>query len=199
MRVLDKSCLPISTIFKAERSMMCRAFTEERVFTASIELTGNVVTCILDDSEYSFTAQQCGELADSLATLLKISTERAASQVKIGLPLKLDFCKIFYQLILSRSSASGCDRLYGYDYDSDLVLFGASGSFRYPGTRDSYKLFVGFNDELCLPFLGIEDWVYTFCFDEASWLIEQLCVGGYLLAQIEQTEKESKKNGRNYQ
>lgn len=48
-------------------------------------------------------------------------------------------------------------------------------------------------------FLGIEDWVYTFSFDEASWLIEQLCVGGYLLAQIEQTEKEFKKNGRNYQ
>lgn len=195
MQVLDKSCLPISTLFKAERSMMCRAFTEERAFTASIELTGNVVTCILDDSEYSFTAQQCGELADSVVTLLKTSTERAASQVRIGLPFKLDYCKIFYQLILSRSPASGCDRLY----DSDRVLFGASGSFRYPGTRNSYKLFVGFNDELCLPFLGIEDWVYTFSFDEASWLIEQLCVGGYLLAQIEQTEKEFKKNGRNYQ
>jgi len=179
--------------------MMCRAFTEERVFTASIELTGNVVTCILDDTEYCFTAQQCGELADSLATLLKTSTKRAASQVKVGRPLQLDFCKIFYQLILSRSPAIGCDRLYGYDSDSDRVLFGASGSFRYPGTRDSYKLFVGFNDELCLPFLGIEDWVYTFCFDEASWLIEQLCVGGYLLAQIEQTEKKFKKNGRNYQ
>lgn len=94
---------------------------------------------------------------------------------------------------------SGCDRLYGYDADSASVLFGASGSFRYPGTRDSYKLFVGFNDELCLPFLGIEDWVYIFSFDEASWLIEQLCVGGYLLAQIEQTEKELKKSGRNYQ
>jgi hypothetical protein len=199
MQVLDKSCLPISTLFKAERSMMCRAFTEERVFTASIELAGNVVTCILDDSEYSFTAQQCGELADSLATLLKTSTERASSQVKIGLPLQLNFCKIFYQLILSRSPASGCDRLYDYDYDSDRVLFGASGSFRYPGTHDSYKLFVGFNDELCLPFLGIEDWVYTFSFDEAFWLSEQLCMAGYLLAQIEQSKEQSKKKGRNNQ
>lgn len=198
MQVLDKSGLPNSIFFKTERSMMCRAFTEERAFTASIELTENVVTCILDDSEYSLTAQQCGELADSLATLLK-TTERAASQVKIGRPPQLDFCKIFYQLIVSRSPLSGCDRLYGYDYDSNRVLFGASGSFRYPGTRDSYKLFVGFNDELCLPFLGIEDWVYTFSFDEASWLIEQLCVGGYLLAQIGQPKKEPKKTGLNYQ
>lgn len=199
MQMLDESRLPNSIVFKAERSMVCRAFAEQRVFTASIELTGNVVTCILDDSEYSFTAQQCGELADSLATLLKTSTERAAGQVKIGRPLQVDFCKIFYQFILSRSPASGGDRLYGYDNDTDSVLFGAFGSFRYPGTRDSYKLFVGFNDELCLPFLGIEDWVYTFSFDEASWLIEQLCVGGYLLARIEQLEAESKKNGRSYQ
>lgn len=198
MLVLDKIGLPNSIFFKAERSMMCRAFTEETVFTASIELTRNVVTCVLDDSEYSFTAQQCGELADSLATLLK-TTERAASQVKNRRPLQLDFCKIFYQLIVSRSPASGCDRLYGYDNDTDNVFLGASGSFRYPGTRDSYKLFVGFNDELCLPFLGIEECVYTFSFDEASWLIEQLCVGGYLLAQIEQTEKEFKKSGRNFQ
>lgn len=47
--------------------------------------------------------------------------------------------------------------------------------------------------------LGIEDWVYTFSFDEASWLIEQLCVGGYLLARIEQLEAESKKKVRSYQ
>lgn len=189
-----------NTQFKAERSMTCRAFSdEERVFTASVELTGNVVTCVLDESEYRFTAQQCRELADSLAKLVQTLAERAASQLKVERPLKLDFCRIFSQMILSRSPSSKRERLHGYASDSDRMLFGASGSFRYPGTRDSYKLFVGINDELYLPFLGIEDWVYIFSFDEASWLIEQLCVGGYLLAQIEQTEKELKKSGRNYQ
>lgn len=102
-------------------------------------------------------------------------------------------------MILSRTRATQRDHLHGYSYNSDAMHLGASGSFRYPGTRDSYKLFVGFNDELCLPFLGIEDWVYTFSFDEASWLIEQLCVGGYLLARIERLEAESKKNVRSYQ
>ncbi|VEF11883.1 Uncharacterised protein [Pseudomonas fluorescens] len=148
-----KKIAALSTQFKAERSMTCRAFLdEERVFSASVVLTGNVVACVLDDSEYRFTAQQCGELADSLATLLKTSTGLAANQVRVERPLKLDFCKVFYQLILSRSPVSGCDRLYGYDSDSDSVLFGASGSFRHPGTRDSYKLFVGFNDELSFHF-----------------------------------------------
>lgn len=200
MHMLSEAGLSMGTIFKTERTMMCRAFNDgERVFTVSVELTGNVVKCVLDDSDYCFTAQQCGELANSLATLVQKTHGLSDNQEKIGRPLELNFCKIFYQLILSRSPSTRCDRLHGYDSDSNSMLFGASGSFRYPGARDSYKLFVGFNDELCLPFLGIEDWVYTFSFDEASWLIEQLCVGGYLLAQIEQTEKEFKKNGRNYQ
>ncbi|PHX40519.1 hypothetical protein AO263_28900 [Pseudomonas sp. NZIPFR-PS5] len=195
MQMVRKTA-PWSIQFKAERQMSCRAFIdEEREFSASVELTGNVVACVLDDSEYCFTAQQCGELADSLATLLKISTKPSSSRGRIVRPLKLDFCKIFYQLIMSTRPSSRCDRLQGYDSESDSMLYGASGSFRYPGTRDSYKLFVGFDDELCLPFLGIEDSVYTFSFEEASWLIEQLCVGGYLLAQIEQVEKECKKNG----
>lgn len=195
MHMLSEAGLSMGTIFKTERSMMCRAFNDgERVFTVSVELTGNVVKCVLDDSDYCFTAQQCGELANSLATLVQKTHGLSDNQEKIGRPLELNFCKIFYQLILSRSPSTRCDRLHGYDSDSNSMLFGASGSFRYPGTRDSYKLFVGFNDELYLPFLAIEDWVYTFSFDEVSWLIEQLCVGGYLLAQIEQPE-DSQKNG----
>jgi len=71
--------LSMSTLFKAERFMICRAFIEERPFTASVELSGNVVRCVLDDSDYCFTAQQCGELADSLATLMQASYERAGS------------------------------------------------------------------------------------------------------------------------
>ncbi|MDL2189223.1 hypothetical protein P5706_34205 [Pseudomonas sp. ChxA] len=190
--------LSMSTLFKAERLMICRAFIEERPFTASVELTNNVVTCTLDGSDYCFTAQQCGELADSLATLVQASYEQVGNKPKVGRALKVNYCKIFYQMILSTTPAAPCDQLHGYGYNSDNMHLGASGSFRYRGTRDSYKLFIGFNDELCLPFLGIEDWVYTFSFEEASWLIEQLCVGGYLLAQIEQPEK-PKKNGRSYQ
>lgn len=185
----------MSTLFKVERSMTCRPLIEERTFTASVELTDNVVSCILDDSEYCFTAQQCGELADSLATLLQASYERAGGQAEVGRSMKLDYCKIFYQMILSRTPATQRDQLHGYDYDSDDMQLGASGSFRYPGTRDSYKLFVGSNDKLVFPLLGIEDRVFTFSFDEALWLIEQLCVGGYVLAQIEQPEEKRKKNG----
>lgn len=187
MHMFKKVGLSMSTLFKVERSMTCRALIEERMFTASIELTGNFVTCTLDDSEYCFTAQQCGELADSLATQVQTTHGFAGNQENIGRPLKLGFCKIFYQMILSRSPATQRDQLYGYD--SDDMQLGAAGSFRYPGTRDSYQLLVGLNDELYLPFLGIEDRVFTFSIDEALWLIEQLCVGGYVLAQIEQPKR----------
>lgn len=181
---------PASTQFKAERSMTCRAFIdEERAFTASVELAGKVVACVLDGSEYRFTAQQCGELADSLATLLKISIKCDTSQGRTECPLNLDFCKVFYQLILSKSPASRFDRLHGDDSGSGSTLLGASGLFRYPDKRGSYKLYVGLNDEFCLPFLVIEYRVYTLSFDEALWLIEQLCVGGYLLAQVEKPNR----------
>ncbi|MEO8488232.1 hypothetical protein [Pseudomonas sp.] len=197
--MVEKVRSSTSTLFKVERPMRCRAFIEdERLFTATVELTGGVVTCTLDESEYCFTAQQCGELADSLATVVKTTLELAVSPVRVERPLNLHFCKIFYQMILSRSSTTRGDRLHGYGYDSGGKLVGASGSFRYPGTRDSYKLFVGFDDELYLPFLGIEDWVYTFSFGETIWLIEQLCVGGYLLAQVEQSKEEFKNDEGEY-
>jgi hypothetical protein len=185
-----KKIAPSSTQFKAERSMTCRAFIDEgRAFTASVELTGQVVACVLDGSEYRLTAQQCGELADSLSTLLKISIKRDTSQGGTGCPLKVDFCKIFYQLILSKSPVTRFDRLHGDDSDSDSTMLGASGLFRHPGKRGSYKLVVGLNNELYLPFLCIEDRVYTFSPYEAIWLIEQLCVGGYLLAQVEKPNR----------
>lgn len=197
--MVEEARLSASTLFKVERPMTCRAFIEdERLFTATVELTDGVVTCTLDESEYCFTAQQCGELADSLATVVKTTLERAPTPVRVARPLNLHFCKIFYQLILSRSPTTRGDRLHGYGYDSDGMSFGAFGSFRYPRARASYKLFVGLNDELYLPFLGIEDWLYTFSLDEALWLIEQLCVGGYLLAQVEQSREESKNDEGEY-
>ncbi|MGF6097832.1 hypothetical protein [Pseudomonas sp. 18175] len=188
----------MSTLFKVERLMMCRALMEERTFTATVELAGNAVRCVLDDSDYYFTAQQCGELAGSLATLVQASYERAGGEPKVGRALKLNYCKIFYQMILSRTLAPQHDQLQGYGYSPDDMHLVASGSFRYPGTRNSYKLFVAFNHELRARYLGIENKVYTFSFDEASWLIDQLCVGGYLLAKIELSEEKSKKNGRVY-
>jgi hypothetical protein len=65
------------------------------------------------------------------------------------------------------------------------MFFGASGSFRYPDSQSYFQLFIGVNDELFVPVLGVEDRVFTFGVEEASWLVEQLCVGGYLLARIE--------------
>lgn len=195
--MVQEADFTMSAAFKVERSMICRAFPdEERLFAASVEVVAGVVKCCLDGSEYCFTAQQCGELADSLAIVVRTGTECAPRNDMLQCSMNLEFCKIFYHMILSRSPATKSDRLQSYGYGSSDILPGASGSFHYPGTRDYYKLFVGLDDELLLPFLAIEDWIYTFSFGEAQWLIEQLCVGGYILAQIENPQKTSNKNKR---
>lgn len=158
---------------------------EARWFEASVELANNHMRLVLDGSEYDFTAQQCGELADGLSTLVKTLYQRSATLIGIPNLQELDFGKLFHQLILSRTQSTQQDWLCNYGYDLDGMFFGASGSFRYPNSQSYFQLFIGVNDELFVPILGVEDRVFTFSVEDASWLVEQLCVGGYLLARIE--------------
>lgn len=90
--MLNEVGLSMSTFFNVERLKIYRAFIDkERVFTASVELTGNIMTCVLDNSDYCFTAQQCGKLAGSLATLVQASYDHAGSEPKVGRALKLNY------------------------------------------------------------------------------------------------------------
>jgi len=183
----------ISTAFKAQRSITLYGpyyEDEEKESTiASVELTGSGILCVLDKSEYCFTAQQCGELADKLSMLIQAYTVRKGDSEDHGSKMKLDLSKIFYSMILQRSPSTQRDFLELCDDESDALSFGASGEFYYTnlnaGGSDYYQLFVGIDDELCIPCFGIEDRVFRLGFDDAIWLIEQLCVGGYLLAQVE--------------
>lgn len=187
-------CLTMNTFFKVKRSITCRDDMGERISMASVELTGNVVTCILDYSEYYFTAQQCGELANNLAMLLQAFEKRKSNEVGLNCQFNLDYCKIFYHMILSRTLSIQRDLLEFYDDGTSGMDFGATGSFCYPildgGEPNYYDLFLGVDDERSLPCLGVEDRVFVLSFEEVSWLIEQLCVGGYLLAQLERPREE---------
>ncbi|WP_150786850.1 hypothetical protein [Pseudomonas fluorescens] len=176
--------------FKAECAFRSHEDEDVSWFKASIELADGHIRLVLDGSEYDFTAQQCGELADGLSTLLQMLTQRSGSNSGRAKPQELIFCKLFHQMIMSRTQSTQRDWLCDHGYDLDGMLFGASGSFRYPGKQHYYQLFLGVNDELFLPILGIEDRIFTFSVEEASWLVEQLCVGGYLLAQFERPKKE---------
>lgn len=101
-----------------------------RWFEASVELANSHIRLVLDGSEYDFTVQQCGELADGLSTLLKTLNHRSAILTGNPYPQKLDFCKLFHQLIMSRTQSTQQDWLCDHGYDLDGILFGASGSFR---------------------------------------------------------------------
>lgn len=178
--------------FKAERTFTFLEYQDDdkdenaRSFRTYIELTDGFVRLVLDESEYDFTAQQCAELGDALSSLVQKLIRRKECDTDRAHPLRLDFCKLFHQMILSRTEFTHRDYLDDHGYDLEGTQFGAIGSFRYPESPDYYQLFLGVNDELLLPMLGIEDRRFTFSTGEGSWLAEQLCVGGYLLAQFEQ-------------
>jgi hypothetical protein len=50
--MLNEIGFSMSTFFNVERLMIYRAFIDkERVFTGLVESTGNVMTCVMDDSD----------------------------------------------------------------------------------------------------------------------------------------------------
>jgi hypothetical protein len=118
--------------FRAERAFLSLEGEgeEARWFEASVELANSHIRLVLDGSEYDFTAQQCGALADGLSTLVKTLYQRSAILTGVPNPQKLDFGKLFHQLILSRTQSTQQDWLCDHGYDLDGMLFGASGSFR---------------------------------------------------------------------
>jgi hypothetical protein len=56
-----------------------------------------------------------------------------------------------------------------------------------------YELAIALDDELNCPSFSIDGRTFAFTFDEAFWLVEQLWIAGYLLAQTEQQINSSTK------
>lgn len=200
----------LSTVFKAERQitlydlpnddMEVREFQQQEftrgVYAASVELSSECIVCVLDESEYRFTAQQCGELADNLGMLLQNYVQFHGGVRKSSHVMDFIWCKLFYQMITNRSPSPRPDLLDTHRSGPGGDAFGATGRFRYlseSGVRKaSYGVFMGICDELNVPLIGIEDRVFRLGVEDATWLIEQLCVGGYILAQAQSFSATSK-------
>lgn len=192
---------PFDTVFKSERQItlydLPNADMDEGgfegqefpcgFFAASVELSGEGIVCLLYESEYCFTAQQCGELADKLGMLIQAYARFHGSSRKNSQFMDFIWCKIFYQMIMSRSGSQWHDSLDTYESGQGRNTFGATGQFRHFSedgvNTGSYGVFMGICDELNVPLIAIEDRVFRLDVDDAIWLMEQLCVGGYILAR----------------
>lgn len=179
-----------NVVFTVKRPMRWHGFTDHEPYTASVELADNHVSLVLDDSEHCFTVQQCAEVAKNLARMLLIYSHLGVFQVGAELISQLEAYAFGGQLIQARTSLVERDSLQAFESKKKGFEFCASGSFRHPESPHHepayYKLAIALDDDLDLPCLSIDGRSFSFSFEEAFWLVEQLWVAGILVAQTEQ-------------
>lgn len=178
-------------VFRVERQMKWHGFVDLDSYTAYFEVVDNHVSLVLDYSEHHFTVQQCAEVAKNLARMLLIYSHLGVFQVGAELISQLKAYAFGCQLIQARTSLVARDSLQTFESKKKGFEFCASGSFRHPESPHHepayYKLAIALDDDLDLPCLSIDGRSFSFSFEEAFWLVEQLCVAGSLLAQTEQS------------
>lgn len=177
-------------VFRVERQMQWHGFTDLDSYTSYFEVVDNHVSLILDESEHCFTAQQCAEVAKSLARVLLTYSRLGVCQGSAESISQLKAYASWCQLIQARTLSAERDSLQTYESVNKGFEFCASGSFRHPesihGEPTYYKLAIALDDDLDLPCLSIDGRSFSLSFEEAFWLVEQLWVAGNLVALTEQ-------------
>jgi hypothetical protein len=177
-------------VFMVERSMSRHGYSDSSLYVASVEVVDNHVSFVIDDSEYCFTAHQCTEVARNLSRMLLTYSDLGICQGSAESVMRLEAHASWCRLIEAQTVSSKRDLLLACESESKGFEFCASGSFRRPESQSSepdyYTLTIALDDELGLPCLGIEDRTFSFDFEEAYWLVKQLWIAGYLVAQTEE-------------
>ncbi|MDI1330134.1 hypothetical protein [Pseudomonas sp.] len=186
-----------NVVFMVERPMRWHGFTDHESYIASVEVVDNHVSLVLDDSEHCFTAQQCAEVTKSLARVMLTYSRLGACQGSAESISQSKAYASWCQLIQARTLSTERDLLQTFESEKKGFEFCASGSFRcpksHPGEPIYYKLAIALDDDLDLPCLSIDGRIFPLNFDEAFWLVEQLWVAGYLVAQTEQSSNSTVK------
>lgn len=152
------------------------------VSVAAVSATQIVFT--IDESDYYLTAAQACELARHFLSHIIIYSARrryACKAVSDVLREKLEFQ---IEAIDACTSLAEEDFLNLSDYILDIdqpISIGAFGSRISGAETPYYDLFISLNDALGIPWLGIEDRIFTLEFDEMLWMAEQLSAAAYLL------------------
>lgn len=178
-------------VFRVVRQMKWHGFTDLDSYIAYVEVVDNHVSLVLDYSEHHFTVQQCAEVTKNLARMLLTYSHLGIFQVGAELISQLEAYLFGCQLIQARTSLVERDSLQTFESKKKGFEFCASGSFRHPESPYHepayYKLAIALDDDLDLPCLSIDGRSFPLSFEEAFWLVQQLWVGGNLVAQAELT------------
>jgi len=175
---------------------------KEECYAASIELKAEaLILLILDGSKYYLTAHQCAELVDKFAELLSTYLKLGALTGKLKAQIDPATYRTLSIVLGGRTVAQKYDHLESRRTDVAGYEYGVSGSYQihdpeldHPGF---YKIAMGWEPALELPFFRIADRVFHFDFGEMMWLVEQLWIGGFLLAHFEKPapRRKRKSNG----
>lgn len=170
--------------FRSVRTLAWHGYGLNGEFTGSVDVHSDQVSVTLDESESVFTAQQCAEIADKLATLLFIYImlgSLSADQASVNL---IDASRDWKKLIAERSdstreeamnefSGSGVGYEYIVSYDFERKTPSVSGSA-------FHRVVMAFDEDVRLPCISLDHRAFNLDLDEAIWLMESLQVAAYL-------------------
>jgi hypothetical protein len=186
----DEALAANKVCFRNERSISPHGDSDEESYMGSVEVVDSHVTLTLDGSEYCFTAQQCTEVVKTFSKMLLIYSNLGIFRASAEYALRLEAYASWCRLIEAQAFSYQRDSLQTYESEAKGFEFCASGTFRSPVLQHSepfyYKLAITLNDDLQIPCLSIDGWSFSLSFEEALWLVEQLCIAGSLVDGTEQ-------------
>jgi hypothetical protein len=197
--MLRKASTESTAKFAVTRLIKRHDAGEGDYFAASIELRAkSLILLTLNESELYLTAHQCAELVDKLAELMSTCLKLGALSGKLRTQINPDTYRTLSIVLGGRTMAHKHDHLRSRCSDVPGYEYGASGSFQSHdpeiGEAGFYKVAMGWEGALGLPFFRIEDRVFHLDFGEMMWLVEQLWIGGFLLAHFEKPAPRRKRN-----
>lgn len=182
--VPGKAALERRLSYRSARKLAWHGYGLDGEFTGSVDVHGEQVLVTLDESESAFTALQCAEIANKLATLLIIYVllgSVGADQTEVDL---INASRDWQQLIAERSdltcedtmnvfSGSGVGYEYIASYDFERKTTSVSGS-------TFHRVVMAFDEDVRLPCISVDHRAFNLDLDEAIWFMESLQVAAYL-------------------
>lgn len=155
----------------------------------SIDFEDGHARLLMDGLAYGLTAQQCGMLAYTLAETVKVLAGASNSEPSQQAALIIKDYKLWYGLIEIRTTSEEEDILrdYGYRWTAREYFF--AGSFRDPhsnlSTQNYHAIQIAAGIDSNRTVLSYDRNIIQLDIAQASRLVEQLWVAGYLTAQAE--------------
>ncbi|UNT15077.1 hypothetical protein [Pseudomonas sp. I3-I5] len=182
--VPGKAALERRVSYRSTRTLAWHGYGLDGEFTGSVDVHGEQVLVTLDESESVFTALQCAEIANKLATLLIIYVllgSLGADHAEVDL---INASRDWQQLIAERSDLTREETMNVFSGSGEGYEYIASYDFERKTTSVSgstfHRVVMAFDEDVRLPCISVDHRAFNLDLDEAIWFMESLQVAAYL-------------------